>query len=49
MMPWADVVRLLGGDVRTQAHGTANWKVAPTQRIAVVEDSTTAHGGERMR
>jgi putative SOS response-associated peptidase YedK len=41
MMPWADVVRLLGGDVRAQIHGKASWNIAPTQQIAMIEESGT--------
>ncbi len=41
MMPWADLVRLLGGDVRAQVHGKASWNVAPTQEVAIIEDSPT--------
>jgi putative SOS response-associated peptidase YedK len=41
MLPWADVVRLLGGDVRAQVHGKASWNVAPTQQIAMIEESGT--------
>jgi putative SOS response-associated peptidase YedK len=41
MMPWADLVRLLGADVRAQVHGKASWNVAPTHQVAIVEDSTT--------
>ena len=41
MMPWADVVRLLGGEVRAQVHGKPSWNVAPTQQIAMIEESGT--------
>ena len=41
MMPWADLVRLLGGDVRAQVHGKASWNIAPTQQIAMIEESGT--------
>ena len=40
MMPWADLVRLLGGDVRAQVHGRASWNIALTQQVAIIEDST---------
>jgi putative SOS response-associated peptidase YedK len=43
MMPWAEVVRLLGGNVRASVQGKASWNVAPTQRVAIVEDT----GNER--
>ena len=35
------MVRLLGGDVRAQVHGKASWNVAPTQQIAMIEESGT--------
>jgi putative SOS response-associated peptidase YedK len=41
MMPWADVVRLLGGNVRASVQGKPNWNIAPTQQIAIIEDSGT--------
>jgi putative SOS response-associated peptidase YedK len=41
MMPWADVVRLLGGNVRASVQGKASWNIAPTQQIAIIEDSGT--------
>jgi putative SOS response-associated peptidase YedK len=41
MMPWADVVRLLGGDVRASVHGKPSWNIAPTHQIAIVENSPT--------
>lgn len=41
MLPWADLVRLLGGDVRAQVHGKPSWNVAPTQQVAIIEESGT--------
>jgi putative SOS response-associated peptidase YedK len=41
MLPWADVVRLLGGDVRASVQGKPSWNIAPTQQIAIVEESGT--------
>jgi putative SOS response-associated peptidase YedK len=41
MMPWAEVVRLLRGNVRASVQGKASWNVAPTQLVAIVEDSDT--------
>jgi putative SOS response-associated peptidase YedK len=43
MMPWAEVVRLLGGNIRASVQGKASWNVAPTQLVAIVEDT----GSER--
>lgn len=39
MHPWADVVRLLGGNIRAAVHGKASWNVAPTHQVAIIEDS----------
>ena len=41
MMPWADVVGLLGGNVRAQVHGKPSRNLAPTQQVAMIEDSNT--------
>ena len=39
MLPWADVVRLLGGEIRAAVQGKASWNIAPTHQIAIIEDS----------
>jgi putative SOS response-associated peptidase YedK len=49
MIPWTDVVRLLGGDVRASVQGKPSWNIAPTQQVAIVEDSKTAHASDRVR
>ena len=41
MTPWADVIRLLGGDVRASVQGKPSWNVAPTQQVAMIEESGT--------
>lgn len=41
MHPWADVVRLLRGDIRAAVQGKASWNIAPTHQVAIVEDSGT--------
>jgi putative SOS response-associated peptidase YedK len=35
MLPWAEVVRLLGG--RAGVHGKPSWNVAPTHQVAIIE------------
>ncbi|MBZ5640257.1 MAG: SOS response-associated peptidase [Acidobacteriia bacterium] len=35
MLPWAEVVRILGG--RAGVHGKPSWNVAPTHQIAIIE------------
>jgi putative SOS response-associated peptidase YedK len=38
-LPWADVVRLLRGDIRATVQGKPSWNIAPTQPVAMIEDS----------
>src|SRR5882672_4254356 len=42
MLPWAEVVRLLGG--RAGVHGKPSWNIAPTHQVAIIEN----HGSERQ-
>jgi putative SOS response-associated peptidase YedK len=41
MLPWAEVVRLLRGEIRASVQGKPSWNVAPTQQVAMIEDSNT--------
>jgi len=41
MMPWADVVRLLRGDIRAAVQGKPSWNIAPTHQVAIIEDGPT--------
>jgi hypothetical protein len=41
MMPWADVVRLLRGEIRATVQGKSSWNIAPTHQIAIIENSNT--------
>lgn len=37
MLPWAEVARLLGACA--DVHGKASWNIAPTQQVAILEDT----------
>lgn len=37
MMPWSEVVRILGGI--TAVKGKPSWNIAPTQQIAIIEET----------
>jgi putative SOS response-associated peptidase YedK len=43
MHPWAEVVRLLGGNIRAAVHGKPSWNVAPTHQSAIIEDGNAGH------